>query len=132
VGFFHVGRQETAAKVRGMQIVDFAIQDWLQVEEYDIVGTAHAASIASGSGEAHVRVLRLGAGSRVPPHETGFGQLFVPIDGRGWVSQGSDQVDIGVGQAAYFPRGVIHAKGTETGMVALMIQVDDLDLGGEV
>jgi hypothetical protein len=39
-----------------MEIVDFAIQDWLQVEEYDIVGTAHAASIASSSGEAHVRV----------------------------------------------------------------------------
>jgi mannose-6-phosphate isomerase-like protein (cupin superfamily) len=132
VGFFHVARHEPAVMVRGMEIVDFAIQDWLRVEEYDVVGTAEAASIASGSGEAYVRVLRLGAGSRVPPHETGFGQLFVPIDGRGWVSQGSDQVDIGVGQAAYFPRGVIHAKGSEIGMVALMIQVGDLALGGPV
>ena len=115
-----------------MEIVDLTIQDWLRVEEYDIVGAAHAASIAFGSGEAHVRVLRLGAGSRVAPHETGFGQLFVPIDGSGWVSQGSDQVEIRVGQAAYFPRGVTQAKGSETGMLALMIQVDDLDLGGEV
>ena len=115
-----------------MEIVDLTIQDWLGVEEYDIVGVAHAASIALGSGEAYVRVLRLGAGSRVAPHETGFGQLFVPIDGDGWVSQGSDEVKIRVGQAAYFPRGVTHAKGSETGMVALMIQVDDLDLGGEV
>ena len=115
-----------------MKIVDLTIQDWLRVEEYDVVGVAHAASIAFGSGEAHVRVLRLGAGSRVAPHETGFGQLFVPIDGSGWVSQGSDEVEIRVGQAAYFSRGVTQAKGSENGMVALMIQVDDLDLGGEV
>ncbi len=51
--------------VRGMEIVDLAIQDWLRVEKYEIVGAAHAASIAFGSGEAHVRVLRLGAGSAV-------------------------------------------------------------------
>ncbi len=115
-----------------MEIVDLTIQDWLRVEEYDIVEAAHAASIAFGSGKAHVRVLRLGPGSQVAPHETGFGQLFVPIDGGGWVSQGSDEVEIQVGQAAYFPRGVTQAKGRETGMVAMMIQLDDLDLGGEV
>jgi len=115
-----------------MEIVDLAMQDWLPVEEYDVVGAAHAASIAFGSGEAHARVLRLGAGSQVAPHRTGFGQLFVPIQGGGWVSEGADVVEIRVGQAAYFPRGVTHAKGSETGMVALMIQVHDLELGGEV
>ncbi len=117
--------------VPGMEIVDLTVRDWLRVEDYDSVG-AHAASVAFGAGEAHVRVLRLGADGRIGLHETGFGQLFVPIDGTGWVRQGSDEAAIRAGQAAYFPKGVIHAKGSATGMVALVIQVDDLELGGEV
>ena len=114
-----------------MEIVDLTIRDWLQVEDHDSVG-AQAASVAFGKGEAHVRVLWLGVDSWVGHHETGFGQLFVPINGAGWVSQAAHEAAIRVGQAAYFPKGVIHAKGSATGMVALVIQVDDLDLGGEV
>jgi quercetin dioxygenase-like cupin family protein len=114
-----------------MEILDLTERDWLRVDEYENVG-AHAASVAFGSGEAHVRLLRLDAGGWVEPHEAGFGQLFVPIDGGGWVSKGSQKAAIRVGQAAYFPRGVIQAKGSETGMTALLIQVNDLDLGGTV
>ena len=114
-----------------MEIVDLTVRDWLRIEDYESVG-AHAASVAFGTGEAHVRVVRLGAGGRIGLHETGFGQLFVPIDGTGWVKQGSHEAAIRAGQAAYFPKGVIHAKGSATGMVALVIQVDDLELGGEV
>lgn len=56
----------------------------------------------------------------------------MPIEGEGWVSEGSQKAAIRVGQAAYFRRGVIQAKGSETGMIALAIQVHDLDLGGAV
>jgi mannose-6-phosphate isomerase-like protein (cupin superfamily) len=114
-----------------MEIVDLADRDWSWDEEYENLG-AQAASVAFGSGEAHVRLLRLDAGGWVEPHETGFGQLFVPIEGDGWVIEGSRKAAIRVGQAAYFPRGVIQAKGSETGMIALTIQVADLDLGGTV
>jgi len=41
-----------------MEIVALANPGLAPVEEYGIVGTAHAASIAFGSGEAHVRCFR--------------------------------------------------------------------------
>ena len=82
---------------------------------------------ASGSGDAHVHTLRFAPGGAIGPHPTGFAQILVPIAGAGWVS-GSDAVrrPIRVGQAALFERGELHAKGSDTGMVALMVQVSDL------
>ncbi len=112
-----------------MEIIDLTERDWLRVEEYENVG-ARAASVAFGRGDAYVRLLSLDAGGWVEPHEAGLGQLFVPIEGTGWVSEGSERAAIRVGQAAYFSRGVIQAKGSDTGMIALLIQLDDLNLGG--
>jgi quercetin dioxygenase-like cupin family protein len=89
-------------------------------------------SIAFGQGEAHVRILRIEAGGEIGAHETGSGQLFVPIEGHGWVRQGEQEAAVEVGQAALFPRGVIHAKGSAVGLLALVIQVNDLKVGGEV
>ena len=112
-----------------MEIIELTERDWLRVEEYENVG-AQASSVAFGRGDAYVRLLRLDTSGWVEPHEAGFGQLFVPIEGTGWVSEGSQRAAIRVGQAAYFSRGVIRAKSSDTGMIALLIQVDDLDLGG--
>ena len=41
-----------------------------------------------------------------------------------------ERVALGVGQVAFFGRGEVHAKGSERGMLALMVQVRDqaLDL----
>ncbi len=114
-----------------MHVIDFMSQSWI-TEGIGAVSGAAAASVAFGAGEAHVRLLRLDPGGEVAPHETGFGQLFAPIAGEGWVSQGADRALVSVGQAAYLPRGVIHAKGSDAGLIALVIQVKDLDLGGEV
>jgi hypothetical protein len=114
-----------------MEILSLTERDWLRVLDFENAG-AHASSVAFGSGEAHVRVLRLDAGGWLEPHEAGFGQLFVPIDGSGWVSEGSEKAAIRVGQAAYLRRGAIQAKGSQTGMTALVIQAEDLALGGDV
>lgn len=95
-----------------MEIIDLSALDWVNVT-WDEARDTEAASIAFGLGEAHVRVLRMEAGGEVGEHETGSGQLLVPIDGSGWVREGGDQRTVEVGSAAYLPRGVIHAKGSE-------------------
>jgi quercetin dioxygenase-like cupin family protein len=85
--------------------------------------------LGHGAGEAHVYVLRFERGGEIGPHTAGFGQLLVAIAGRGWV-KGADgkRVELNAGQAAYFARGTVHAKGAskEEGLTALMVQVHDL------
>ena len=96
------------------------------VESYGARSTT-SVHLGSGSGEAHAYVLYFEAGGEIGEHETGFGQLFVVVDGGGWVVSGSDRHDVGIGDAVFLPRGVMHAKGSESGMTAVMIQMDDLE-----
>ena len=57
------------------------------------------------------------------------GQLLIPVEGAGWVQEGEGpRLPVAVGQAAYFAQGVLHAKGSDVGMIAVMVQVDDLAL----
>ena len=89
-----------------------------------------AASIplGSGRGEAHVYAIHFEPGGSIGRHRAGFGQLFVVVSGSGWV-EGDDgsRRELAPGQAAWFARGEMHAKGSEDGLVALMVQVDDLE-----
>ena len=107
-----------------MRVVDFTSLSWTS-EGIGTVSAAAATSVAFGRGKLISGCSSLEPGGEVAPHETGFGQLFVPIAGEGWVSQDADRVAVRVGQAAYLPRGVIHAKGTDAGLMALVIQVKD-------
>jgi quercetin dioxygenase-like cupin family protein len=83
--------------------------------------------LGDGQGEAHVYAIHFDAGGEIGPHEAGFDQLFVVVRGSGWGS-GADGVRVPLreGQSALFRRGELHAKGSEVGMTALMIQVSDL------
>ena len=90
---------------------------------------ASAAEMATGTGSAHIHLVQIDAGGEIGPHVAGFGQLFLALDGRGWVSAGDGKrVSIARGQAAYFARGERHAKGSDDGLRALIIQVSDLHL----
>jgi quercetin dioxygenase-like cupin family protein len=90
---------------------------------------ARSGELARGVGDAHVHLVRLEAGGEIGPHRTGFGQLWVVLDGTGWVSDSNDvRTPIAAGQMAYFPRGTRHAKGAFSALVALMVQIGDLTL----
>jgi quercetin dioxygenase-like cupin family protein len=100
------------------------------VESYGSQSTA-SVHLGSGSGESHAYVLHFEAGGEIGEHETGFGQLFVVVGGAGWVVSGSDRYEVELGDAVFLPRGVMHAKGSESGMTAVMIQMYDLEPGQE-
>ena len=63
----------------------------------------------------------------IGPHPTGFAQLFLVTSGSGWVA-GADgrRRLLGAGEAAYFEKGEMHAKGSAVGMQVIMLQVDRL------
>ncbi len=98
------------------------------VENYGARATS-SVHLGSGSGESHAYVLHFDAGGEIGEHETGFGQLFVVVAGAGWVLSGSDRYEVELGDAVFLPRGVMHAKGSESGMTAVMIQMSELEPG---
>ncbi len=99
---------------RGKTIVDFSSTG------------AFSSPIASGAGEGHVYRVEFDAGGAIGRHRAGFDQLFCVIDGSGW-AEGNDGVraSIAIGDVARIRRGEIHAKGSDVGMTAIMIQLDD-------
>lgn len=89
---------------------------------------AGSALLADGSGEAHFWYVRIGAGGEIGRHEAGFGQLFLVVEGSGWAAGGDgERVAITAGQGVWIARGEHHAKGSETGLTALIVQVRDLE-----
>ena len=81
------------------------------------------------TGTAHVACLHLGAGGVVGEHEAVVGQLFCVVTGEGWVS-GADghRRSIGSGDAAYWRSGEMHAAGSETGLIAVVLQGDAFEV----
>jgi quercetin dioxygenase-like cupin family protein len=84
--------------------------------------------LASGSGPAHVYVTHFGPEGGLDRHEAGFGQLLLVVEGEGWVEGGDGRRRLlRAGQGARFDRGEAHAKGSVTGMTAVMVQIRDLE-----
>jgi quercetin dioxygenase-like cupin family protein len=87
-----------------------------------------ATGLADGTGEAHAYMIRIEAGGIIDRHEAGFGQLWIVVDGRGWVAGGDGRrADVRTGDVAFVERGEQHAKGSDHGMTAVMVQVYDLE-----
>jgi quercetin dioxygenase-like cupin family protein len=110
-----------------MRLIEFSREHARPIELFNSV-SASSVSLGDGAGEAHIYCLYFGAGGQIGEHRAGFGQLFLVIDGEGWASGGDGRrVSLAAGQGAYFERGELHAKGSETGMTAIMVQVAELE-----
>ena len=109
-----------------MQLIDFTAGHDTPISVYDSHG-AYALPLGEGRGESHAYCIRIDPGGAIGPHEAGFGQLFLVVAGNGWVS-GADgaRQPIGMGFGAFIARGEVHAKGSDTGLTAIMVQVTDL------
>ena len=89
---------------------------------------ASSVPLGHGEGEAHVYCVRFEAGGRIGRHEAGFDQLFLVVQGEGWAEGGDgERVTLSAGQGARFEKGEPHAKGSDVGMTAIMVQVSALD-----
>lgn len=109
-----------------MQLLNFGPERAQPISDYRSQ-YASAVALASGQGEAHVYCLHLSPGGEIGVHEAGFAQLFLVVAGSGWVSgpEGKRQMLV-QGQGAYIARGEMHAKGTKSGMTAIMVQLTEL------
>ncbi len=84
--------------------------------------------IVRHDGGVQVGCMHLGAGGRVGRHDAVVGQLFLVVEGSGWVQgQGAEPMPIRAGQAAFWTAGESHAAGTDAGMTAVVIEGEGLD-----
>ena len=84
--------------------------------------------IAQLAGETSIVCMHLGPDGRVGDHQAVSPQLFLVVQGEGWVrgDQG-ELLPITAGRAAFWEKGEWHAAGTGTGLVAIVIESALLD-----
>jgi quercetin dioxygenase-like cupin family protein len=111
-----------------MRLIEFSAAGAEPITLFESVAVS-SRLLADGRGDAHVHCLHFEPGGKIGEHPTGFGQLFLVIAGSGWAA-GADgrRVDVHTGQAVYFERGERHSKGSDRGMMVLIVQVSDLQL----
>jgi quercetin dioxygenase-like cupin family protein len=109
-----------------MDVLRFDAANAAPITDYESK-RVRSAEFATGEGEAHAYMIFFEPGGEIGPHEAGFGQIVFAASGNGWVARGDGvRVTLPQGHAAFIRRGETHAKGSDTGMTALMLQVRDL------
>jgi quercetin dioxygenase-like cupin family protein len=109
-----------------MKLVAFSREFAEPISVFHSTG-ASSVQLGDGEGEAHVHWVHFDPGGRIGRHRAGFGQLFLVMEGSGWVEGGDGmRVELTAGQGAFIENGETHAKGSHAGMTALMVQVSEL------
>lgn len=72
----------------------------------------------------------IAAGGFIPKHPATGPQLFVVVEGTGWVSgNDGERIPIKSGQAAFWEPEESHESGTDTGMKAIVVECSSFDPG---
>jgi hypothetical protein len=109
-----------------MEILNFGSERATPIERFGSV-CASSVPLGHGAGEVHAYCVRIAAGGSIGRHPAGFDQLFLVVEGVGWAEGGDGRrVAIAAGQGALFRKGEVHAKGSDTGVAAIMVQVEHL------
>ena len=87
------------------------------------VSLVRAALVERAQDGFAVDVVRLEPGGTIGRHPTRLWQLFLAVEGSGWVT-GSDDVrrPLAAGRAALWEPGEEHASGTDDGLTAVVVQ----------
>lgn len=111
-----------------IRLLSFAADRSTPIAEYQSQG-ASAVHLAEGQGPGHAYVVHIAPGGAIGPHPAGFDQLLLIVQGSGWVAAADGvRQPLGTGQAAFITAGELHSKGSETGLVAVMLQARHFDI----
>lgn len=105
-----------------MEIVNLGRTDGHPIEEFGSRGALHR-PVGHTEGDSALGLITLKADGVLGRHPAVAAQLFIVIDGEGWVAGEDDtRNDIKAGQAALWRAGESHESGTSTGMTALVVE----------
>ena len=88
--------------------------------------SAYSVRLGSGSRESHAYVLYFDPGGEIETHKAGFDQLFAVVSGEAWLTVDGSTVELVTGEAGVVRKGSMHAKGSRSGAIVVMIQMLDL------
>jgi len=100
-------------------------------ESIDLYGSSGfvISKIARVFEDAVVHCAYLSPNGVIGYHQTIDYQLFLVVQGEGWVRcEESERVPIKIGQAAYWEKDEWHESGTATGMTVILIEGTKFDL----
>ena len=98
------------------------------VEAYSSEGALFS-GVTRHEGRIGISCMRLEPGGTIGRHPAAVSQLFLLIDGEGWVSgQDGQRYSIRKGQAAYWNAGEEHESGTASGMTVLVAEGHELQI----
>jgi quercetin dioxygenase-like cupin family protein len=82
---------------------------------------------SGGPKMTHIYCVYVEPGGSIGAHPAGFAQLFLVVNGSGWATgPDGERIALTAGQGVYVSPGEVHAKGSESGMTAIMVQADHL------
>ncbi|HEX6544511.1 MAG TPA: hypothetical protein VF040_22320 [Ktedonobacterales bacterium] len=112
-----------------MRIYSFGAADGRAITRFGSEGVMITGIVHVVGDDAHIACMHLSPGGRVGAHEATTRQLFLVVSGEGWVrGPEPERTAITADQAAFWDMGEEHESGTDTGMVAIVIEGDTLDL----
>jgi quercetin dioxygenase-like cupin family protein len=105
-----------------MKIFRFDPQVGRRIEQFGSTNVI-LSSIARVAAEAQVSCMYISPGGTVGYHPAATPQLFLVVQGEGWVrGESTEQVPIHTGEAAFWEAGEGHASGGAFGMTAIVIE----------
>ncbi|ULO06555.1 cupin [Paenibacillus sp. 19GGS1-52] len=111
-----------------MKIYDFTKEAGKSIEAFGSQQLIMS-RILSESYSAHVGCMHLGEKGVIGWHQAPVAQLFLVVNGEGWVRAGQTaEVPISVGYAAYWTQGEWHETRTDQGLIAIIIESQHLDI----
>ncbi len=93
---------------------------------------SRAANVKHLSRAPHLVMLRLGPGGLIGGHPAGGDQLFLVVQGDGWVRvEDGEPEPIAAGEAALWGAGEWHESGSDGGMTAIVLEAEALEVALE-
>src|SRR5262245_20804912 len=85
------------------------------------------------SAELHLGCMRLGPGGLISMHPASTPQLLAVVEGEGWIrGERGPKTAISAGGAVYWGTGEMHETGTDSGLVAIVIETVALREGADL
>ncbi|QDP99073.1 cupin domain-containing protein [Lysinibacillus fusiformis] len=111
-----------------MEIYKFTIDVGKTIDNYNSI-SAFYTKIMQTVEPTNIGLIYIEPGGVVGLHEAPVPQLFVVIQGEGWVSgDDSKKVALKHGEGVLWQTGQAHASGSDTGLTALVIQSKQIEV----
>lgn len=109
-----------------MQILKFGKEEAKAVLNYDSIFTSYL-KIIKTEDPASIGFMYVKENGLIGRHEAPIPQLFIVIEGEGWVQgEGEETVEIKTGEAVLWAKGESHVCGSSKGLRAVVIQSEEL------